>query len=321
MAGNMADQGDRQRQAAILIADVAGFSALVEAGEPEAVAAIRNLADNIIAPAAQRYSGQLVKTQGDGFLLAFPGAVQAVKAALLISRKTAAPAQRPGCPNLTLRIGIDAGNVIAAEDDLYGSSVNIAARLESLAAPGEICVSGTVQRQVRGKVNAAFEDLGLQAIRNLSEPVRIFRVTGNSTPPPEAEGPASEISVAVLPFAIKPPGAAEAAGLAECLTEDITIGLSRFRDLQVVSRSTALRFAASASETPLAAVELGVRYLAEGSVRQLPGKLRITVSLTEGSSGMTLLSKQYDQDGPADFNAQDALAGIEERAEYVRFGL
>ncbi|KIC12994.1 adenylate cyclase Cya3 [Leisingera sp. ANG-M1] len=278
---------------------------MVEAGEPDAVAAIRHLAENIVAPAAQRYSGELVKTQGDGFLLAFPTAAQAVRAALLISRKSAAPAQGKA---LALRIGIHAGAVLAAGGDLYGNAVNIAARLESLAAPGEICVSGTVQRQARGKVEASFEDLGLQLVRNISEPVRLFRVSGNSLPAPEAEGPAAEISAAVLPFVSRTPDAPAAAALAECLTEDVTIGLSRFRDLRMVSCTTALRYAAEAGNTAPAAVELGVRYLVEGSVRKLPGKLRVTVTLTEGSSGSALLSQQYVQEEAAGFSAQDALA-------------
>ncbi|KIC21725.1 adenylate cyclase Cya3 [Leisingera sp. ANG-Vp] len=278
---------------------------MVEAGEPDAVAAIRHLAENIIAPAAQRYSGELVKTQGDGFLLAFPSAAQAVKAALLISRQTASPAQGK---TLTLRIGIHSGAVLEAGGDLYGSAVNIAARLESLAAPGEICVSGTIQRQTRGKVDAAFEDLGLQMVRNISEPVRLFRVAGNSMPAPEPEGPAAEVSVAVLPFADHSPDAPSAGALAEQLTEDVTIGLSRFRDMRVVSCTTALRYAAGAADNTHAAVELGVRYLVEGSVRQMLGKLRISATLTEGSSGLVLLSRQYVQEEAAGFSAQDALA-------------
>ncbi|MEX0305723.1 MAG: tetratricopeptide repeat protein [Leisingera sp.] len=166
-----------------------------------------------------------------------------------------------------------------------------------------------MQRQARGRVNAAFEDLGLQMIRNISEPVRLFRVTGNPMPPPEAEGPGSEVSAAVLPFADKSPDAPAAGALAECLTEDVTIGLSRFRDLRVVSRTTALRYSASDPATPPAAVELGVRYLVEGSVRKLPGLLRTTVTLTEGNSGSVLLSQQYDRADAAGFQAQDALAG------------
>ncbi|MEW2913812.1 adenylate/guanylate cyclase domain-containing protein [Leisingera sp. JC11] len=304
----MADQGDRQRQAAILIADVAGFSALVETGETEAVAAVRNLADQIIAPAAQLYSGELVKTLGDGFLLEFPTSLQAVKAALLISKKTAASSASRAGPHLSLRMGIHSGNVIASGGDLFGNCVNIAARLESLAGPGEICVSGKVQAQVRGRINASFDDLGLQVIRNISDPVRIFRICENTMPRLEPEGPAYEISVAVLPFLNKSPGSAAADSLADALTEDVTIGLSRFRDLRVISRTTALRFAASASETSLAAVELGVRYLVEGTVRQLAGKTRVTVSLADGVKGTSMLSEQYDRAEAASFSQEDALA-------------
>lgn len=303
----MADQGDRQRQAAILIADVAGFSAMVETGEREAVAAVRKLADQIIVPAARQYSGQLVKTLGDGFLLEFPSSLQAVKAALLISRKSTGQAASPGPKRLALRMGIHTGNVISYGDDLFGNCVNIAARLESLAGPGEICVSGTVQEQVRGRINAAFDDLGLQVIRNISDPVRIFRIAENTMPQLDPEGPAYEISVAVLPFAGKPDVSDTASGLAESLTEDITIGLSRFRELRVISRTTALRYARRASETSMAAVELGVRYLAEGTVRQLPDKLRIAVSLADGISGSTLLSEQYHLEAGADISQQDAL--------------
>ncbi|MBY6067086.1 tetratricopeptide repeat protein [Leisingera aquaemixtae] len=305
----MADQGDRQRQAAILIADVAGFSALVETGEAEAVAAVRKLSDQIIVPAAQQYSGQLVKTLGDGFLLEFPTSLQAVKAALLISKKTNARSAGQAGPHLSLRMGIHTGNIIAAGGDLFGNCVNIAARLESLAGPGEICVSGTVQAQVRGRINAAFDDLGLQVIRNISDPVRIFRICENAMPRLEAEGPAYDVSVAVLPFLNMSPASEAAESLAEALTEDVTIGLSRFRELRVISRTTALRFAASASETSLAAVELGVRYLVEGTVRQLVGKLRVSVSLADGINGTSLHSEQYDRAAADSLSQEDALAG------------
>lgn len=305
----MADQGDRQRQAAILIADVAGYSALVEAGEAETVAAVRYLADHIIAPVAHQHAGQLVKSVGDGFMLEFPNAVQAVKAALSISGKTAAKDFRLPRWHLRLRIGIHAGVVIPAGGDLYGSCVNIAARLESLAAPGEICISGTVQQQVRGKVNAAFDDLGLQQIRNMSEPVRIFRIVRNFRPPPVAEGPCPETSVAVLPFANKSAAAPEAQVFAETLTEDLTVGLSRFRELRVISRTAALRFNGGPDETAQTAAELGVRFLVEGSVRPLPDSLRITVTLSDASSGTALWSGRYDQNGPDGFNLQDALSG------------
>ncbi|KIC34513.1 adenylate cyclase Cya3 [Leisingera sp. ANG-S5] len=281
---------------------------MVETGETEAVSAVRKLADKVIVPAALQYSGQLVKTLGDGFLLEFPSSLQAVKAALLISKKTASQGTSLGHPRLALRMGIHTGNVISAGDDLFGNCVNIAARLESLAGPGEICVSGTVQEQVRGRINAAFDDLGLQVIRNISDPVRIFRIAENTMPQLDPEGPAYEISVAVLPFAGKPAAADSASSLADSLTEDITIGLSRFRELRVISRTTALRCASSASETSLAAVELGVRYLAEGTVRQLPGKLRVAVSLADGISGSTLLSEQYHLAAGADITQQDALA-------------
>ncbi|KIC35385.1 adenylate cyclase Cya3 [Leisingera sp. ANG-M7] len=280
---------------------------MVETGEPEAVAAVRKLADQIIVPAARQYSGQLVKTLGDGFLLEFPSSLQAVKAALLISRKSTGPAASLGSKRLELRMGIHTGNVISSGDDLFGNCVNIAARLESLAGPGEICVSGTVQEQVRGRINAAFDDLGLQVIRNISDPVRIFRIAENTMPQLDPEGPVYEISVAVLPFAGNPDASDSANGLAESLTEDITIGLSRFRELRVISRTTALRYARSASETSVAAVELGVRYLAEGTVRQLPDKLRIAVSLADGFSGTTLLSEQYHLEAGADISQQDAL--------------
>lgn len=269
---------------------------------------MRKLADQIIVPAARQYSGQLVKTLGDGFLLEFPSSLQAVKAALLISRRATGQAASPDHKRLALRMGIHTGSVISSGDDLFGNCVNIAARLESLAGPGEICVSGTVQEQVRGRINAAFDDLGLQVIRNISDPVRIFRIAENTMPQLDPEGPAYEISIAVLPFTGKPADADSASNLAESLTEDITIGLSRFRDLRVISRTTALRYASSASETSLAAVELGVRYLAEGTVRHLPDRLRVAITLADGISGTTLLSEQFHLEADAGIGQQDALA-------------
>ena len=305
----MADQRDRQRQAAILIADVAGYSALAEARESETIAAVRDLGNRIIAPVAQEHEGWLVKTVGDGFLLEFGTAVRAVKAALAIAAKAADWRNGPRGLGLRLRMGIHAGKVFPADDDLLGNCVNIAARLQSLSAPGEICISGTVHEQVRGKVGAAFDDLGLQQVRNISEPVRIYRITGNSLPPLDPEGQSPEASVAVLPFANANPASAETEAIAQTLTEDITIGLSRFRTLRVVSRNAALRFAGSTAGASVVAAELGVRFLAEGSVRQLPGKLRVTVTLSDGASSLSLWSGRYDRDVSSDFSQQDALAG------------
>lgn len=304
----MADQGDGQKQAAILIADVAGYSALAEARESETIAAVRDLGSRIIAPAAQAHEGRVVKTVGDGFLLEFPSSVPAVKAAMAISSKAAACRNGPRGLSLRLRMGIHAGTVFPAGDDLLGNCVNIAARLQSLAAPGEICISGTVHEQVRGRVGAAFDDLGLQQVRNIAEPVRIYRITGNSLPALDPEGPSPEASVAVLPFASASPANTETEAMAQTLTEDITIGLSRFRALRVVSRTAALRFAGSTAGTSIVAAELGVRYLAEGSIRQLPGRLRITVTLSDGASGLSLWSGRYDRDLSNDFTQQDALA-------------
>ncbi|MFY0309469.1 tetratricopeptide repeat protein [Leisingera sp. D0M16] len=304
----MADQGDRQRQAAILIADVAGYSALVEARESETIAAVRDLGNRIIAPVAQEHGGRLVKTVGDGFLLEFPASARAVKAAMAIAGNAAAFRNGPRGLNLRLRMGIHSGMVFPSDDDLLGNCVNIAARLQSLAAPGEICISGTVHEQVRGKVGAAFDDLGLQQVRNVSEPVRIFRITGNSLPALDPEGPSPEASVAVLPFASTSPASAETETMAQTLTEDITIGLSRFRALRVVSRNAALRFAGSTAGSSVVASELGVRFLAEGSIRQLTGKLRITVTLSDGASGLSLWSGRYDRYLSNDFSQQDALA-------------
>ncbi|CUI01841.1 adenylate/guanylate cyclase domain-containing protein [Leisingera aquaemixtae] len=304
----MADQGDGQKQAAILIADVAGYSALAEARESETIAAVRDLGSRIIAPAAREHEGRVVKTVGDGFLLEFPSAVPAVKAAMAISSKAAACRNGPRGLSLRLRMGIHAGLVFPAGDDLLGNCVNIAARLQSLAAPGEICISGTVHEQVRGRVGAAFDDLGLQQVRNIAEPVRIYRITGNSLPALEPEGPSPEASVAVLPFSSASRASEHTEAMAQTLTEDITIGLSRFRALRVVSRNAAQRFAASGAGAPVVAAELGVRYLAEGSVRQLPGRLRITVTLSDGTSGLSLWSGRYDRDLSNDFAQQDVLA-------------
>ena len=308
VAGKMADQGDRQRQAAVLIADVAGYSALVEAQEAETIAAVRDLGNRIIAPAAGEHGGRVVKTVGDGFLMEFRSAVPAVKAAMAISGKAAASRNGPRGLSLRLRMGIHSGTVFPSDDDLLGNCVNVASRLQSLAAPGEICLSGTVHEQVRGRVGAAFDDLGLQQVRNIAEPVRIYRIAGNSLPALDPEGPSPEASVAVLPFASASPASTEAEDMAQTLTEDITIGLSRYRALRVVSRNAALQFAGSKASPSVAAAELGVRFLAEGSVRQLPGKLRVTVTLSDGASGLSLWSGRYDREDCTDFSQQDALA-------------
>ena len=235
--------------------------------------------------------------------------MQAVKAALLISKKTASQGTSLGHPRLALRMGIHTGNVISAGDDLFGNCVNIAARLESLAGPGEICVSGTVQEQIRGRINAAFDDLGLQVIRNISDPVRIFRIAQNTMPQLDPEGPAYEISVAVLPFAGKPAAVRQRqqpGGLADRRYHN--------RPFQVPRTAGDLPHYGSAlcqqclGDLPVAAVELGVRYLAEGTVRQLAWtNCGLRSRWRMASAAATLLSEQYHLEAGAGIGQQDAL--------------
>lgn len=300
----MAETANRPRLAALLMADLAGFSALAERDEAQAVALVQALHRDVIAPAAAQHNGRVVKTMGDGFLLEFSSAMEAAEAALNI--RTAAGGLSAKAPaRLPLRIGLHAGEVVASDGDLFGNCVNIAARIEALAEPGTICLSEDFARQLRGGLAGRLQPLGPHRLRNISEPVQLFRLGEAPGPAPAAED--LDLSVAVLPFTCAPGGTEGTEYLADGITEDIISGLSRFRELKVIAPGSCFFYKNKRIPAAEAAAALGVRYLAEGSLRQAGNRLRLTVGLTEGQSGRSLWSERYERDMPDLFVLQDEI--------------
>lgn len=297
-----------RRLAVILAADVAGFSGLVELDEAATLARLRALRAAVIEPALRRHRGRLVKLMGDGLLAEFPSVVDATACALAIQDGSAAN-EAGRADALRLRIGLNLGDVVVEGDDLLGDGVNIAARLEGLAEPGGIVVSGTVYDHLHGKLDLGFVGLGEQRLKNLARPVRAYRLVrangldARVTAPPMPERP----SLAVLPFDNLSADPAQAY-FSDGVSEDLITELSRFRDLVVLARHSS--FALRGGQT-LDAVEigrrLGVRYLLEGSVRRAGERVRITAQLVDATTGAHLWAERYDRALDDIFAVQDEV--------------
>jgi TolB-like protein len=259
-----------------------------EAGTLEALKSRRR---NILAPLLTEHHGRIVKLMGDGALVEFASAVNAVQCAANLQRRmdeANAGLAEDRC--ILLRIGINLGDVIVEGGDLYGESVNIAARLQAMATPGGICLSETVVDQVRNKVNVSFEDLGERKLKNLDRPVRAYRIdaiVSELKRPSEMSGVAESTagaSVAVLPF-VNLSGDTEQNYFSDGITEDILAGLSRFRQLFVIARNSSFQYRDQLVDVRQIARELGVRFVVEGSVRKAGMHLRVTVQLVEAATG------------------------------------
>ena len=310
----MADMRVQRRLAAIMSADVVGYSRLIEADEVGMRARLRSLREELVDPAIAADGGRIVKSMGDGLLVEFPSAVDAVYCALAILaalRRRNADIGDAG--RIEFRIGINVGDIIVEGDDIHGDGVNVAARLESLCAPGELYVSGTVYDQTAGKLAAAFEDLGAQTLRNIARPVRIYRVAlpaaertapghGAATALPLPDKP----SIAVLPFDNLSGDPAQEY-FADGVVESITAALSRIRAFFVIARNSAFAYRGKSTDVRAIGRELGVAYVLEGSVQRAGQRVRITVQLVETAGGAHLWAEKYD--GPLDdiFDLQDRI--------------
>ncbi|HLX81717.1 MAG TPA: adenylate/guanylate cyclase domain-containing protein [Burkholderiales bacterium] len=302
----------KQRLAAILAADVAGYSRLMAADERGTVAAL-DAARRVFKARIDTSQGRVIDMAGDSVLAVFETATGAVSAALAIQQEIASSGgDMPEALRMRFRIGVHLGDVIEKPDGtIYGDGVNIAARLEGLAAPGGITVSDAVQGAVRGKVAANFIDQGEQTVKNIPHPVRAYSVQAAGAPAVSAAaapGPqASEKpSIIVLPFA-NMSGAAEQEFFADGLTEDILTDLSRFRELFVISRNTSFKYKGQAVDVKKVARELGVRYVVEGSVRKAGNRVRITVQLIEAESDRHIWAERYDRELEDIFAIQDEV--------------
>ncbi|QRM36089.1 adenylate/guanylate cyclase domain-containing protein [Microvirga sp. VF16] len=292
-----------RRLAAILAADVVGASGRMEADEAGTLSAIRTTMSEIIEPAASRHRGRMVKTMGDGALLEFASPVEAVLCAVEAQAGVAEWAEhQPEGGGIQLRMGINLGDIlISADGDIFGDSVNIAVRLESIADPGGICISGKVYDELEGKLLLPFEDRGEQRLKNIARPIRVYALRSGdiSAREPKAARPSpnrtDKPSIAVLPFT-NLSGDPEQEYFADGITDDIITALAKDRWLFVTARSSSFAFKGKAIETEQVARRLGVRYILSGSVRRSGSHVRISAQLTEAETGGSLWAERYDRD-------------------------
>jgi TolB-like protein/Tfp pilus assembly protein PilF len=304
----MTERPVQRRLVAILAADVVGFSRLMERDEAGTLSLLKDRREQILDGEIARHGGRIVKVMGDGLLIEFASAVQAVDCAVAVQQAMAAAnADLPPDQRIVLRIGINLGDVIIDGEDLYGDGVNIAARLQALAEPGEIWLSRNVHDQVETKLDLAFEDLGPKELKNLVRPVHVFRIAG-AVPEPSQVGPVEtrQPSIAILPFA-NMSGDPEQRWFSDGITEDIITELSRFRLLKVVARNSSFRYRDLDVDIRRVGRELGVHYVVEGSVRRLGKRLRITAQLIDASTGSHLWAERFDRDESEIFAVQDQL--------------
>ena len=299
----------QRRLAAILSADVAGYSRLM--GDDE-LATVRTLSEyrGVIAGIVASQHGRVVDMPGDNILAEFGSAVDAVEAALAVQAELATRnAKLPEQRRMAFRVGVNLGDLVVEGDRIYGDGVNVAARVEALAHPGGICVSAKVHGEVHRKLALAFEDLGEHALKNIAGGVRVYRVLADAPAAQaglEAHGRHAKPSIIVLPFA-NMSGAAEQEFFADGLTEDILTDLSRFRDLFVISRNTSFKYRGQAVDVKNVARELDVQYVVEGSVRKAGNRVRVTVQLIDAESDHHIWAERFDRDMEDIFAIQDEI--------------
>jgi adenylate cyclase len=299
-----------RRLAAILAADVAGYSRLMGADEEGTLERLKALRRELVDPRIAEHHGRIVKTTGDGLLVEFASVVDAVRCAVEVQR--AMPERNTGVAadnRIELRVGINLGDVIVEGDDLYGDGVNIAARIEALADAGGVFVSHTVHDQVRDRLSLVFEDLGEQQVKNITRPVRVYRLRDNA---PKAAAPPvlplpDKPSIAVLPFA-NMSGDPEQEYFADGMVEEIITALSRIRWLFVIARNSSFTYKGKAVDVKQVGSELGVRYVLEGSVRKAGQRVRITGQLIDALTGTHLWADRFDGSLEDIFDLQDKVA-------------
>ena len=306
--------------AAILAADVAGYSRLMGADEEGTLERLKALRHELFDPKIAEHRGRIVKTTGDGMLVEFASVVDAVRCAVAVQQTM--PERNTGIgadSRIELRIGINLGDVIVEGDDLYGDGVNIAARIEALADAGGVFVSNTVHDQVRDRLPFVFEDLGEQQVKNIERPVRVYRVGPRPSRPPAGETPAVQLtaapvlplpdkpSIAVMPFA-NMSGDPEQEYFADGMVEEIITALSRIRWLFVIARNSTFTYKGQAIDVKQVGGELGVRYVLEGSVRKAGGRVRITAQLLDAATGAHLWADRFDGALDDVFDLQDKVA-------------
>jgi adenylate cyclase len=298
-----------QRLAAILAADMAGYSRLMEADESGTLARLRTHRIELVDPAIAKNKGRIIKTTGDGMLVEFQSVTDAVKCAVEIQqrmkrRNSDVPQER----RIEFRIGINLGDIIFDDEDIFGDGVNIASRIEQLADVGGICVTAAVATQIADRLEIAMEDLGEKTLKNISRPVRLYRIGFDSPVPQEVEAKRSisKPSIVVLPFN-NMSGDPEQEFFADGLTEDIITELSRHHELFVISRNSSFVYKNRAVNVREVAEKLDVQYLVEGSVRKIGDRVRVTVQLIDTANDAHIWADKYDRKLDDIFAIQDEV--------------
>jgi adenylate cyclase len=316
-----------RRLAAILAADVAGYSRLMGADEEGTLERLKTHRREFVDPKIRGHRGRIVKTTGDGMLAEFPSVVDAVRCAVETQRGMAdRNAEVPEDQRITFRIGINLGDVIIDGDDIYGDGVNIAARLEALAEPGGLCISRVVRDQVRDKLPYAFEDLGDRSVKNIARPVRAYRMSVDAVasmplvaalvqpaPSPQSavsivEAAAPRLSFVVLPFA-NLSNDPDHEYFADGITDDLTTDLTRISGSFVIARNTAFTYKGKPTDARQLGRELGVRYVVEGSIRRGGEQIRVNVQLIDAETGAHVWADRFDTDRTNLAEAQDKIIG------------
>ena len=301
-----------RRLAAILAADVAGYSRLMGADEGGTLTRLKAIRAELLDPTIAAHKGRLVKTTGDGLLVEFSSVVDALRCATevqagMAERNATVPADKP----IEFRIGINVGDIVVEDGDIFGDGVNVAARLEGLAEPGGICVSARVQEDATGKLDLAFEDMGEQMLKNITRPVKAYRVATGAVSVTAQDTPALPLpdkpSIAVLPFA-NMSGDPEQEYFADGMVEEIITALSRIRWMFVIASNSSFTYKGQAVDVKQVGRELGVRYVLEGAVRKAGGRVRITAQLIDASEGVHLWADRFDGSLEDIFDLQDRVA-------------
>lgn len=307
---------EQRRLAAIVSADVAGYSRLMGRDESGTLAALKALRREVVDPRITKHNGRIVKTTGDGLLLEFASVVDAVRCVIeiqtAVSEKTA---DIPQDHRIAFRIGVNIGDIIVDGDDIFGDGVNVAARLQEIAPRGGLCLSGRAHDDIRDRLDTTFENVGTQTLKNIARPIQLWRWSPESssaeTTPVTSRLNATlalpdKPSVAVLPFA-NMSGDAEQEYFADGITEDITTALSHIPSLFVIARNSSFAYKGKAIDIRQIGCELGVRYVLEGSVRKAGQRLRITGQLVEAETGSHLWADKFDSVLEDVFDLQDRV--------------
>jgi adenylate cyclase len=313
----MAQADVKRRLIAILVADMVGYSRLMELDGPGTLARLKTHRLELIDPALAKTKGRMIKTTGDGMLVEFASVVDAVLCAIEIQLRMARRnADVEPDYRMRFRIGIHLGDVLVEGDDVFGDGVNVAARLQQLAEPGGICISGAVYDQLGSGVDIRFEDMGEQLVKNIGRPIRTYRAVLDQqkaakgllhVPSPPRAAMAEQPSIAVLPF-VNMSGDPDQEFFADGLTEDITTALSRFREFLVISRNSTFVYKGRAVNVQEVAKAFDVQYVVEGSVRKVGGRVRITVQLIDAQRDRHIWAERYDRELQDIFAIQDEVA-------------